>query len=186
MEIKKTTKIISKSTPGAPEEKIEIIEKKEEKPFVKNKTELNVNRSSNVNDIINKINNNISNNKNNVVVEKSSFATNEVVKKEVKKIDDDKKNARLNKALLRAKKKQKNKNEESEGGTSLSKSDKVANLVKQLEDNMQKRDDNPDDNNNIVEEVEVTETVEKFLENQPLHQTIKKKKPGKKSLEDDE
>ena len=143
-------------------------------------------KSKNVNDIINQINNNISNNNNsniNISVPNEVIITKKVVK-ETTKADDEKKNARLNKALLRAKKKQKNKNDDSEG--TMNKSEKVANLVKQLEENMNKRGDNIDEENNAIEQVEVKDNFEELIENLPMNQSIKKKKPGKKIIYEEE
>ena len=50
---------------------------------------------------------------------------------------------------------------------------------------MQKREDIPDENNN-VEAFEIHENVVDLGDNLPLSKSIKKKKPGKKSIDDNE
>ena len=52
---------------------------------------------------------------------------------------------------------------------------------------MNKKQDNIDDGeNNVIEQVEVKDNFEEFIENLPMHQTIKKKKPEKKIIYEEE
>ena len=184
VEVKTTTKI-TKNIDGG-EEKKEIIEKKELGPL-KPKTNLNV-KSKTVHELIDQINNNILNNDNNSNINKE-VTNNEIIiqKKEItRSVDDAKKNERLNKALLRARKKQKNTDDSADG--SVNKSEKVSNLAKLLEENMQKKSNIQDGNNNdiVVEKIEVNDNIEDMIENLPLSQSIKKKKPLKKNFDNNE
>ena len=86
----------------------------------------------------------------------------------------------MSKALMRAKKKQQNKEEEV---ASPNKSDKVANLVKQLESNMQRRGENPGENTSNTEKVVVQSEVVDLLEKQTLTKSMKKKKPEKRAID---
>ena len=153
--------------------------------------------SNNINDIINKINSNESNNMGGNLSSKNSagasvsfnFSTEPNDKKEKKKIDQEKKELRLSKAMQRIKKKQ---GGEQSTGTKLNKSTKVADMAKELENKMLKRDEtnitegNENDDVIIYENVESNDNNEvvNVLKNQQLTKSMKKKKSAKKFVDD--
>ena len=103
-----------------------------------------------------------------------------------------KKNFRLSKAMLRIKKKQEknnNNNDDNNQQLKFKKSLKVQNLVKELENNMQKRDmiEGEKDEINGGNEVQIENgaNVVNILENQQLTKSIKKKKTAKQFDEEE-
>jgi hypothetical protein len=163
--------------------------------------------NNNINDLINKINSNVndSTNPNSNLAKNQS---NEVSvkfnlgdssdKKDKKKIDEEKKNLRISKAMQRIKKGKDSR--ENNSAYKSTKSAKVANLVKELENNMQRRADTiveegntPNNTNNTVifyeqgeELAKDNDNVVNVLKNQQLTKSVKKKKTVKKFSDDNE
>ena len=111
---------------------------------------------------------------------------------EKNKIDEEKKNFRLSKAMLRIKKKQEkinNNNDDNNQQLKFKKSLKVQNLVKELENNMQKRDmiegEKEEINGGNEVQIENGANVVNILENQQLTKSIKKKKTAKQFDEEE-
>ena len=100
---------------------------------------------------------------------------------EKNKLDEEKKNIRLSKAMLRIKKKQES--NENNSQIKLNKSLKVQDLVKELENNMQKRDmaseEKEEVNGGNEIQVENGANVVNVLDNQQLTKSMKKKKKAK-------
>jgi len=184
-------------------------EKKDDSQNVNNINNIINDVNSNINDIVNKINSNTvtndskndpySNMSKNTSKEASvtfNLGNDDSEKKEKKKIDEEKKNLRLSKAMQRIKKSQAQ-NNDSSPPIKTSKSTKVANLAKQLENNMQRRADTLtefDINNNNKSELIYdngennsnigNDNMVNVLQNQQLTKSIKKKKTAKKFIDD--
>ena len=148
--------------------------------------------NNNLNDIINKINN--SNPSSAKKEEKESSVKfnikeekNNEEEPEKKKLDEEKNNIRLSKAMQRIKKKQEN--NENNSQLKINKSLKVQDLVKELENNMQKRDiiegGKEEMNGGAEIQIENGANVVNVLENQQITKSMKKKKKVK-TFEDDE
>jgi hypothetical protein len=156
--------------------------------------------SNNINDLINKINTNESINNSDKKEQKDSNVKfnikeeddNNLNDTEKNKIDEEKKNFRLSKAMLRIKKKQEkinNNNDDNNQQLKFKKSLKVQNLVKELENNMQKRDmiegEKEEINGGNEVQIENGANVVNILENQQLTKSIKKKKTAKQFDEEE-
>ena len=156
--------------------------------------------SNNINDLINKINTNESINNSEKKEQKDSNVKfnikeeddNNLNDTKKNKIDEEKKNFRLSKAMLRIKKKQEkinNNNDDNNQQLKFKKSLKVQNLVKELENNMQKRDmiegEKEEINGGNEVQIENGANVVNILENQQLTKSIKKKKTAKQFDEEE-
>jgi hypothetical protein len=105
---------------------------------------------------------------------------NNLNEQEKNRLDEYKKNIRLNKAMLRIKKKQES--NENNSQIKQNKSSKVQNLVKELENNMQKRDitcEKEEINGGNEIQIENGANVVNVLDNQQLTKSMKKKKKAK-------
>ena len=114
------------------------------------------------------------------IIEEDDNNKNNLNEPEKNILDDYKKNIRLNKAMLRIKKKQ----ESNENNSKIkpNKTSKVQNLVKELENNMQKRDNSSkkeEENGGNEIQVENGANVVNVLDNQQLTKGMKKKKNAK-------
>ena len=176
---------------------------KDDKQKVNNINNIIYDVNNNINDIINKINSNIGNDTNNT----STTTNTNTGKKEVsvtfnvandngakkeKKLDEEKKELRLSKAMQRIKKKQ---GGDGNSASKLRKSNKVSEMAKELESKMSKRsgsltegNDVSTNNEVIYDEVEINDNdnVVNVLKNQQLSKSIKKKKVAKAFLDDNE
>ena len=105
---------------------------------------------------------------------------NSINDQEKNKLDEERKNTRLSKAMLRIKKKQESLENNSQ--IKLNKSLKVQDLVKELENNMQKRDitcEKEELNGGNEIQIENGANVVNVLDNQQLTKSMKKKKKAK-------
>ena len=150
--------------------------------------------NNNINDLINKINSSDSN----ASSAKKEFKDSSVKfniqenqindESEKNKIDEEKKNLRLSKAMQRIKKKQENNNNENNSQLKINKSIKVQDLVKELENNMQKRDiiegEKEEQNGGTEVQIENGANIVNVLDNQQLTKSMKKKKKAKQFNDD--
>ena len=105
---------------------------------------------------------------------------NSINDQEKNKLDEERKNTRLSKAMLRIKKKQESLENNSQ--IKLNKSLKVQDLVKELENNMKKRDitcEKEEVNGGNEIQIENGANVVNVLDNQQLTKSMKKKKKAK-------
>ena len=143
--------------------------------------------NNNINVKINQMNNNDSNsasdNKEPTVKFNIKEEDNKSKETEKHELDEETKNLRLSKAMQRIKKKREN--DEKNKQLKVNKSNKVQDLVKELENNMQKRDimeeekEKEDVNGGNEIQVENGANVVNILENQEMAKSMKKKKKAK-------
>ena len=191
---------MAKSMAQQSAKKLEIDLEKDQDNAEEQKNISNINNiicdvSNNINDIINKINNNIVTNepaknesttKNKTGASVSFKVSEDKNKIEKKKIDEEKKELRMSKAMQRLKKNQ-NQKQNTEGNTTkANKSSKVAEMAKALESKMQNKGQNDTEGNNTHTEViyEIVDNVDNdnmvnVLQNQKLTKSLKKKKSAK-------
>ena len=212
-ETKKEDNPMTKSMVVQNPKKLEFdIEKEEtnknDKQKVNNINNIIYDVNNNINDIINKINSNIGNDTNSTsTTTNTNTGSNNTGKKEVsvtfnvandngakkdKKLDEEKKELRLSKAMQRIKKKQ---GGDGNSASKLRKSNKVSEMAKELESKMSKRsgtltegNDVGTNNEVIYDEVEINDNdnVVNVLKNQQLSKSIKKKKVAKAFVDDNE
>ena len=154
--------------------------------------------NNNINDLINKINFSDSNASSAKKEFKDSSVKFNIKEEENKindesennKLDEEKKNLRLSKAMQRIKKKQENNNNENNSQLKINKSLKVQDLVKELENNMQKRDivegEKKEEEANGGTEIQIENgaNIVNILDNQQLTKSMKKKKKAKQFNDD--
>ena len=173
---------------------LEKEENKNDKQKVNNINNIIYDVNNNINDIINKINSNIITNDsiNNISAssgkkEVSFNVANDNGTKKDKKIDEEKKELRLSKAMQRIKKKQ---GGDANNAAKLRKSNKISEMAKNLENNMQRKNAASTEENNgndvIYDDIDDNDNVVNVLKNQQLSKSIKKKKVAKTFVDDDE
>ena len=147
--------------------------------------------NNNITDLINKINKSDSNKSSAKKEQKDSNVKfnikeendNKIKEIEKNKLDEEKRNMRLSKAMLRIKKKQESNNNENNSQLRKIKSLKVQDLIKELENNMRKRDvieeEKEEVNGGTEVQVENGGNFVNVLENQQLTKSMRKKKKAK-------